>query len=140
MLNRLKSLYTQTVQTTVILVLFLSASAQASEKNYEIYVFYNKFCHHCKSWMNTTGATYDSDASKFLGQNVPKLTKYDLSERNNMSFYRELLSSGKLSSPIEGVPAFIIVDNNQIEVSRSIGAMESKDFYQFVSTTTKPDL
>ena len=76
--------------------------------------------------MNSTGTNYETEAPSYLGNSVPKLTKYDLAEHPNMTIYKELLSSGKLSSPIDGVPAFIIVDENQIEINRNIGAMSTK--------------
>ena len=108
-----------------------TTTAAASPK-YELYVFYSKYCQHCKSWLQTTGSTYGDVAPIKLGKKSPKLYKYDLSERNNMKFYRDLLSQGKLSSPVDAVPAFIIVDENQVEVARTIGAMQEEDFYKFV--------
>lgn len=100
--------------------------------SYDLYVFYNKYCQHCKSWLQTTGSTYNDVAPVKLGKGSPKLYKYDLSERKNMRFYQELLSQGKLSSPLDAVPAFIIMDQDQVEVTRTVGAMDEKDFYKFI--------
>ena len=136
MLSLLSHLYSRSVKQMLCLLLACSfLHTQAEQPRYEIYVFYNKFCHHCKAWMNSTGTNYETEAPSYLGNSVPKLTKYDLAERQNMTIYKELLSSGKLSSPIDGVPAFIIVDENQIEINRNIGAMSTKDFYQFVNNS-----
>ena len=138
MLNALSHYYSRAAKRTLcLLITCVAALANATQSPYEIYVFYNKYCGHCKTWMNTTGTTYDADAPKFLGENIPKLSKYDLSERRNMTLYRELLSAGKLSNPIDGVPAFVIVDENQIEIGRTIGAMDTNDFYKFVNQTIK---
>ena len=109
--------------------------AYCAQSKYEILVFYNKYCHHCKSWLNSTGANYEKDAPKKISTTIPKLLKYDLSERKNMQLYQDMLSSGKLTSSIPGVPAFIIVDENQIEVKRTIGAMDGEEFYRFVNDT-----
>lgn len=138
MLNKIPHYHTRTIKHILCLLITCVATlANAAESPHEIYVFYNKYCGHCKTWMNTTGTTYDTDAPKYLGENIPKLTKYDLSERRNMTIYKDLLSSGKLSSPIDGVPAFVIVDENQIEIGRTIGAMDTKDFYKFVNQSIK---
>ena len=84
--------------------------------------------------MESTGNSYDSEATQILGQNAPKMTKYDLSTRENMKFYQDLLSNNQLSKPITGVPAFIIISNRK-EVNRVIGAMDKTSFYRFVSET-----
>lgn len=130
---------TRTIQRSLHTFLLLTATLSASlchadDNNYEVYVFYNKFCTHCKAWMESTGNTYDQEASNILGHQAPKMTKYDLSARENMKFYQDLLSNKQLSKPIPGVPAFIIVSNKK-EVNRVIGAMDKPSFYRFVSET-----
>lgn len=122
---------------SLMLVSFLTLCANVSigqESNYQIYVFYNKFCSHCKTWINTTGNTYDTDAPKILGNPIPRITKYDLSQRENMKFYQQLLETKKITKPIPAVPAFIIMYENK-EINRTIGAMGKEAFYNFVSAS-----
>lgn len=132
MLARFKKFCSTSITLLLITAFSLLSPAASAAPQYKLFVFYNKFCHHCKLWMRTVGSTYNDTAPIKLGSKSPKLYKYDLSERKNMQFYHDLLSQGKLSSPIDAVPAFIIVDENQIEITRSVGAMDEKDFYKFI--------
>lgn len=104
----------------------------ASQREMHVLVFYNKFCGHCKDWLKTTGMSYDSDAPKRLGTTYPGLSLYDLSSRENYKTYQDLLSTSKLSKPIDAVPTFLVVDDNLVEVKRLVGAVSKDDFYRFV--------
>lgn len=119
----------QWYSTWAALLLFCSSACA----EYQVMVFYNKYCGHCKSWMESTGQTYDADAPDRLGVTPPTLRKFDLSQRENYKLYKNLLSSGKLSQDIPAVPTFVVVDNDEIEVNRTVGAMSKDEFYAFVS-------
>ena len=62
--------------------LLLSLAFLAAYANTEILVFYNQYCGHCSTWMQTTGNTYTTDAPAFLGEQYPIMRKYDLSKPN----------------------------------------------------------
>ena len=113
-------------------VLLCCSSASAG---YQVMVFYNKYCGHCKSWMETTGQSYDADAPSRLGGTPPTLRKFDLSQRENYKLYKNLLSAGKLTQDIPAVPTFVVVDNDEVEINRTVGAMSKDEFYAFVSSS-----
>ena len=102
---------------------------------YQVTVFYNKWCSHCKSWMKSTGENYEHEAPDILGDTYPHLLKLDLAQQENLAQYKELMSSGRLSQTITAVPTFVIFDHEQIEVARHVGAMSKDDFYAFVKKT-----
>lgn len=117
--------------------LLLSLAFLAAYANTEILVFYNQYCGHCSTWMQTTGNTYTTDAPAFLGEQYPIMRKYDLSKPENMAQYKQYLSSGTLSEKIPAVPAFVITNSQNKEIARTIGAMSKEEFYSFVQGALK---
>ncbi|HAV93861.1 MAG: hypothetical protein CMF52_07890 [Legionellales bacterium] len=117
--------------------ILLSLACVAARASTEILVFYNQYCGHCSTWMQTTGNTYTADAPAFLGEQYPIMRKYDLSKPENMSQYKQYLSSGTLTEKITAVPAFVITNSQNKEIARTIGAMSKEEFYAFVQGALK---
>lgn len=95
-------------------------------------MFYNQYCGHCQEFMSQTGNHYANDAPQYLGSHYPVLRKFDLSMPENMTMYRTMLSKGQIKTRINAVPAFIVTNNQQTEVARTVGAMNKDEFYAFV--------
>lgn len=115
-----------------ILMAFMLLTSTIAHADPEVLVFYNQYCGHCQEFMSQTGNSYATDAPQYLGQRHPVLRKYDLSIPENMTIYRSMLSKGQLKTRINAVPAFIVTNNQQTEVARTIGTMSKEDFYAFV--------
>ena len=120
----------RTKQTLLLALLSLTAPTLFADP--EVLVFYNQYCGHCQEFMSQTGNNYATDAPQYLGNRHPVLRKFDLSMPENMTTYRTMLSKGKIKTRINAVPAFIVTNNQQTEVARSIGAMSKDEFYAFV--------